>query len=353
MFGKKGGSSQTDGQDPDSPTTSPGGTPTEPMPREGSPQESSDTGVWKNHGEEGTDDTVEKISAEEAAVVDNDNSSGMTDEEASKVAEMEKILGLAEKSTYMRRRMCVRFLRARRGDVPAAAEMLKNALAWREENNVDQVLKIPDPKEKVFQAICPHSFHGFDKQGHPVYYERTGIIVMGELMKHCSEDEIVFRHVRQMEYLARLALKSSKKNGRPIEKFVLVCDLQGLPYGPNMAGQRCFRRTTRIDQDYYPERLHKVFFINAPISFRGIWQVVKPWLNPVTQAKIEIIGARYHDRLTQLIDNDQIPKMYGGQCECKHENGDGCLSIVRKYPDDPNIPPPWSEVEIEGDEESL
>lgn len=44
------------------------------------------------------------------------------------------------------------------------------------------------------------------------------------------------------------------------------------------------------------------------------WKMVKGWLDPRTQAKIEILapGAESMKRLAELIDVEYLPKMYGG-----------------------------------------
>ena len=41
-----------------------------------------------------------------------------------------------------------------------------------------------------------------------------------------------------------------------------------------------------MSQNYYPERLGKLYIINAPWGFGGIFSVVKRFLDPVTVAKI-------------------------------------------------------------------
>lgn len=47
--------------------------------------------------------------------------------------------------------------------------------------------------------------------------------------------------------------------------------------------------STNITQDYYPELMNKMYIINAGYFFQGVWLVIKPWLDPVTQKKIHII----------------------------------------------------------------
>lgn len=44
----------------------------------------------------------------------------------------------------------------------------------------------------------------------------------------------------------------------------------------------------RINQDFYPEMLHKMFIINVSWVFSTIWAVAKIWVDNDTKAKIVI-----------------------------------------------------------------
>ncbi len=45
---------------------------------------------------------------------------------------------------------------------------------------------------------------------------------------------------------------------------------------------------TKHDQDNYPEMLGHICIINAPYVFRMVWNVVKGFIDPRTQGKIEV-----------------------------------------------------------------
>jgi hypothetical protein len=83
---------------------------------------------------------------------------------------------------------------------------------------------------------------------------------------------------------------SSILHKRPIEKQVIVFDLKDLTYSLETRALSVFRKIITIDQDYYPERLKYFFVINAPWYFSVIWNVVYPWIDPVTRDKMKIIG---------------------------------------------------------------
>jgi len=242
----------------------------------------------------------------------------------------------------------LRFIRARKGDVDGAIEAYTKMVEWRKETGVDKMLIEEDPNEHVFQCICPHRHHGCDREGHPIYIERTGMIRVNEVVRHTSEEDIVTRHVRFMEKMIERMIASSQNTNKYVGKMVLIHDMTGMRYTIEPAGFRIFRKTTHIDQTYYPECLKSMIIINAPLSFRGVWAIIKPWLDPKTRTKVEIYGTNFHARLAELIAPEELPEIYGGTCTCegKYDNGDSCLNIVRTVQKDPSIvPPPWPKVD--------
>ena len=72
----------------------------------------------------------------------------------------------------------------------------------------------------------------------------------------------------------------------------------------------------RIGQDRYPEIMGKFYIINAPWAFSAVWSMIKGWLDEVTVNKIDIIGTAYKDKLLAQIPAENLPKEFGGLCEC-------------------------------------
>lgn len=48
--------------------------------------------------------------------------------------------------------------------------------------------------------------------------------------------------------------------------------------------------------------MFKLYIINAGIVFRGIWQLIKPFIDKRTLKKITILGESYHDELFEIVD---------------------------------------------------
>ena len=65
----------------------------------------------------------------------------------------------------------------------------------------------------------------------------------------------------------------------------------------------------------------KFYIINAPWTFSAVWAIVRPWLDEVTVAKIEILGSGYQDALMKQIPKENLPREFGGTCECQSKGG--------------------------------
>ena len=48
-----------------------------------------------------------------------------------------------------------------------------------------------------------------------------------------------------------------------------------------------------VASDNYPEILGRMFIVNAPFFFTGIWTMCKPFLDDGTKKKITILGSDY------------------------------------------------------------
>jgi len=133
-----------------------------------------------------------------------------------------------------------------------------------------------------------------------------------EVKKHLTEDEIFVRHIRQQQVMVHRLEECSKRYGRLIEKQVLVLDMKNVSLQMDFMALSAFKRTVKIDEACYPERLHVLYVINAPILFHVLWAIVAPWIDNVTKSKFRILGKNYPQILKENIPENMIPEEYGG-----------------------------------------
>ena len=109
----------------------------------------------------------------------------------------------------------------------------------------------------------------------------------------------------------------SRKAGVLLETTCTIMDLKGVGLTRLKEVYEYVRQATGISQNYYPERLGQLYLINAPWGFSSAFAVVKRFLDPVTVAKIHILGGTFITELTKQIPKESLPKEFGGDCECE------------------------------------
>lgn len=108
----------------------------------------------------------------------------------------------------------------------------------------------------------------------------------------------------------------SRKSGKLLETCCTIMDLKGV--GISRAGSvyGYVKQASAISQNYYPERLGKLYLINAPWGFSGVFSVIKGFLDPVTVSKIHVLGSGYQSELLAQIPKANLPAEFGGSCKC-------------------------------------
>ncbi len=210
----------------------------------------------------------------------------------------------------------LRFLRARQFNVENAKKMVVEYKEWYKENKIASMLDKFPPKTEVLARLVPTAFFGFDKEGHPIYIERTGMINCEILMSQFTDNEIYMSHVWGQEHQIRRCAESCAKRGLPkgsIESFTTIMDLEGLTLG-HRAALKFTQLITEADQKYYPERMAKTFVVNPPMLFSFFWKIVQLWLDPVTKSKV-VFCSEGNPELFEYIDRDQVAKRYGGDAD--------------------------------------
>lgn len=117
-------------------------------------------------------------------------------------------------------------------------------------------------------------------------------------------------------------------------------DLKGVGLGKVGSVYGYVKQASAISQNYYPERLGKLYLINAPWGFSSVFSIIKGFLDPVTVQKIHVLGAGYHAELEKQVAKENLPKIFGGTCECAK----GCALSDEGPWQDPQWakPPKWA-----------
>lgn len=164
----------------------------------------------------------------------------------------------------------LRFLRARKWDVPKAAGMLTSAVNWRQERRIDEdIIKsgdsvalksspTADDDGFVKQYRSGKSYiRGVDKEGRPVYFIRSRLHDPN-MQSPAAMETYVLHNIESIRMLAARA---------PIEKAVLVFDLGG--FGLRNMDFHVIRFLVTVFEARYPETLGAICVHKAPFVFWG------------------------------------------------------------------------------------
>lgn len=193
-----------------------------------------------------------------------------------------------------------RFLRARELDIEKASAMFLESLKWRRTfvpNDSISLSEIPNElaQNKMFMQ-------GVDKKGRPI------TIVFGA--RHFQNKVGGLDEFKRFVVYSLDKLCSRMPPGE--EKFVGIGDLKG--WGYSNCDIRGYLSALKILQDYYPERLGKLFIVNAPSIFMTAWKIVCPFIDKKTKKKIVFVeNSRTQSRLLEDIEEDHLPDAYGGK----------------------------------------
>lgn len=155
------------------------------------------------------------------------------------------------------------------------------------------------------------------QDGRPVYIEKLGDINLTAMRAITTDQRMLDNLAVEYEKCGGSRFPAtSRKTGHLVETFCTIMDMKGVSI--TKAGQvyTYVNQASVISQNYYPERLGKLYIINAPWGFSGVWSIVKGWLDPVTVKKIHILGGGYQKELLAQIPAENLPEEFGGTCKC-------------------------------------
>ncbi|XP_059642525.1 uncharacterized protein LOC132284422 [Cornus florida] len=197
--------------------------------------------------------------------------------------------------------MIRRFLRARDLDIEKASSMFLKYIKWKQTFVPDGSISAAQISNEIAQNKM--FMQGLDKSGRPI----TVVFGGRHFHKKGGLDEF-----KRFVVFALDKLCSSMPRGQ--EKFVVIGDLEG--WGYSNSDIRAYLGALSILQDYYPERLGKLFIVHVPYIFMTVWKVVYPFIDNKTKKKIIFVeNKKLKSTLLEDIDESQIPEIYGGKLQ--------------------------------------
>jgi hypothetical protein len=192
-----------------------------------------------------------------------------------------------------------RFLRVKEYHTKEAIRMLEAERAWRATgaNN--------PPAESFSRELAKGKgyFHRTDKSGSP-------LLIFIPANHHQSDSTA--ETLNMLIYFIETAISAMPAL---VESFSILVDFEG--YGMQNFDLPFTRAALNLLQNYYPERLGRLYLVSPPFVFRAVWTIVKPLMDQLTRNKFTFISD--YEELKLYIDEDCLPRKYGGTSPYEHD----------------------------------
>ncbi|CUG94063.1 Hypothetical protein, putative [Bodo saltans] len=202
-----------------------------------------------------------------------------------------------------------RFLIAKKWKPEDAAKGLREYVAFRIENRLDEILWETVPAEMSEVLACDYS--GFDTEGHPIFCDKPDPKGLGLLLDKFTKEELMRAHLRMMEIGRRLC----KEYQTDRVSCILDLSLLNMAVVTNPKAMGFIKAMAHVDQTQYPENVRRMFICNGGWTFSALYKVLKPLLDPRVQEKINFIagGAKLTSDLEKFVKTEYIPLALGGK----------------------------------------
>jgi len=211
-------------------------------------------------------------------------------------------------------RLARKHLLAEQLDLERAKLSLKNALKFRKERRVNDIrLAFHQPSDitpenkKLYKSFRKQLTSELSKQEAFVRgfdYQNRAIIVKKERTKTDADEE---SYVNTSLYMTERAIACTEYASRGKHDQVIVIEDYANYYQSNFPAISLMKESLGIIERNYPDAFAQIFLLDVPFYFRGIWYVLKPFLNPATVHRVQFVTGEQQkkDLLSPLISKDQ------------------------------------------------
>ncbi|CAG7732529.1 unnamed protein product [Allacma fusca] len=208
----------------------------------------------------------------------------------------------------------IRWIRAREFNLTKAEDMLRKAIQWREENDMDNIMAVKMPQYLLDEL--PFIVAGHDKQGSIICIIPLGQWDIKKVLEDGYRDTAMQYQLQLLERGFRY-MKSRSTNKKLHTQFIVIFDFDKFSVSQVMSKQAVgfMMDSLRIFEARYPETMKAAYAVNAPKIFELLWTCLKPLLTQHTLSKCSIYGGnaeQWKKALLQNIDFKDLPSRFGG-----------------------------------------
>lgn len=247
-----------------------------------------------------------------------------------KLLQTENLAVRKDLSQFTNDQCLLRYLRANGFALEGASKMFSETLNWRQQF-APALITAPLVEPEAVTGKC--YVNGFDRCGRPIVYIRPG-------------RENTSSYDRQLQYFVFVMENSLRMMPSNVDRFVVIMDFEGysLSSAPPLATTI---ELLKIFSNHYPERLARLFLLNTPWLFSGIYRLLTPFIRATTQAKIFFLSlpsnrksnnalspsfkkTSAHEQIWQFIDPQMLERSAGGRWEFEYDHNKYWTALLDK-----------------------
>ena len=220
--------------------------------------------------------------------------------------------------------LLLRFLKANNYNMKNTQKKLINYIKFYTEYLINEIKISEFPNMDKIKLFYPHGFHKTSIIGEPIFIQMLGQLKIDDINKLLKEPLLTKYIIFKLNELEKeIFPKCSLYYKRKIDKIFCIFDLMGLT--TSLMNKKIFnfiQKQINIVTNYFPGILGSLYFINTGLVFRSIWTACKYLYDNKTRNRIKLIGFQYKNDLLNEIKEINLPKFFGGLCNCEPY---GCL----------------------------
>ena len=233
----------------------------------------------------------------------------------------------------------LRLLRSRKYNIPETYKAFIEFINFTKKYDAFNIQISIFPNMDKIRLFYPHGFHKTTITGEPVFIQMLGELKISDINRLLPEPlltQYIIYIINQVD--KNIFPKCSEKFMKKIDKIFCVVDLLGLSTSlMNKQIMDFINKLISVCSIYYPGIMENMYFVNTSLVFRSIWAPCKYLYEYETRERINLLGFEYKNDLLKKISIENLPKFFGGMCNCKPY---GCIFS--------NVGP-WNEQKTEGE----
>lgn len=266
-----------------------------------------------------------KLDEEDHKVVDDelpdevkDESSDIFDRELELVSEVSSYMKPTLLEYAKKTDMLTRHVRGHKSKTPVeVAELLEDAITWREKNNIDQIVFRDIEGSKRFHTVWNARVHGHDRWGHAVFVERLSSIDFESLLNEFDIHQVNMHRAQLLEATSMHKQTQARRLGWNLNKNVIVVDFEGLSWA-HLSIRICslMREFAAFGNKYYVNTIYRIYVTRTPAVFQFAWKIFQTWVDQGVIDKVrfpENEEATMNELLAIGVPLKSLPDWLGGE----------------------------------------